>query len=337
MCSAQDPCPKGKYNSDTSNRTSSSATCTECTGNTYSDDPGALECKQCWSGTTGGIAPLDVNMGLSGNTTCVSLTCGITNDPNLASNTATYPLGSCVCKTYYSSTIQAADNANGYSGSCIKNCNNKGTLVGGTCNCYTGWSGTHCNVFVDPCDGIVCQNGGSCINGSCNCINNWTGTYCQTPGVQQINCGSNGTRLSNNTCQCDTNYTGSHCQDKDCGSHGYYSNNTCNCQPNYSGEFCQTFSEPDPCDNNFYDGSHWDQARGVPDGYHASNYPDGYIFGGEAWKQYPREVDRNNGTYVNNQYMSGGMTERPCTKEASLEYYKFYNYYLNQHGGDGGW
>lgn len=57
------------------------------------------------------------------------------------------------------------------------NCLNGGVCIDGTCNCPTGYSGTHCENF-NPCVNVTCLNGGYCANGQCVCPQGYTGSNC---------------------------------------------------------------------------------------------------------------------------------------------------------------
>ena len=60
-----------------------------------------------------------------------------------------------------------------------------------SCQCPSGWTGTHCEVDINECASNPCLNG-NCVNGVnqyfCNCQAGWTGTNCdQSKSYAAIN------------------------------------------------------------------------------------------------------------------------------------------------------
>ncbi|KAK3888945.1 hypothetical protein Pcinc_007013 [Petrolisthes cinctipes] len=117
-------------------------------------------------------------------------------------------------------------------------CNNKGDLKCGVCECYEGWTGQKCQCEANSESGgdstyefqcrpdntttDVCSNRGECVCGLCVCNTmeepkKIVGTYCECTNF--LNCeGSDGRICSDhgscqcNECQCDEGWTGKYCQ-----------------------------------------------------------------------------------------------------------------------------
>ena len=57
---------------------------------------------------------------------------------------------------------------------------------GYSCGCQNGYTGTHCETFMNNCGSNPCQNGGTCAEGtsttkySCSCPSGTGGVNCET-------------------------------------------------------------------------------------------------------------------------------------------------------------
>ena len=99
------------------------------------------------------------------------------------------------------------------------------------CNCPPQFTGTNCDIPVNPCGSGYCENGGTCQNNAkCNCPPGWDGEFCQTDKIECLlfPCKNGG------TCQ---------------NSPGSYK---CLCKDGFTGINCDTGSDnctPDPCNS----------------------------------------------------------------------------------------
>ncbi|XP_068222449.1 protein crumbs isoform X2 [Palaemon carinicauda] len=159
------------------------------------------------------------------------------------------------------------------------------TQDGYVCNCYTRYSGEHCQVDSGPLcllDEFQCENGGMCqedrLGNStyCACPVGLTGPRCQTV-MDESFCDNDNNPCRNNAtctmnsfgdiyeCQCKPGFSGINCDinDDDCVSQPCWYGGTCidkvnsfecNCEgTGYEGDICQTNIDEcllnDPCTN----------------------------------------------------------------------------------------
>ncbi|XP_042205015.1 protein crumbs-like [Homarus americanus] len=153
------------------------------------------------------------------------------------------------------------------------------------CNCYTRYSGQHCEEDTGPLchrPEFQCQNGGLCQEDrkgnltSCACRTGFTGSMCEVP-IDESFCDNDSNPCQNNAtctvtsfedtyeCLCQPGYNGEHCEvnEDDCASQpcwhggvcvdGIY-DFTCNCEgTGYEGAICEEnideCSTLDPCLN----------------------------------------------------------------------------------------
>ncbi|XP_049721123.1 protocadherin Fat 1 isoform X2 [Elephas maximus indicus] len=126
------------------------------------------------------------------------------------------------------------------------------------CKCSAVYTGTFCEVSVNPCSSNPCLYGGTCLVDSgdfvCQCRGLYTGQRCQlSPYCKDEPCKNGGTcfdSLDGAVCQCDSGFRGERCQsdiDECAGSpcrngaqcentHGSYH---CNCSQEYRGRHCE--------------------------------------------------------------------------------------------------
>jgi hypothetical protein len=151
-----------------------------------------------------------------------------------------------------------------HGGTCIQT-----TLTTSQCLCSTGYSGTYCEVVVNPCQPQSCFNNGTCLSTSnnaflCICLPNYSGTFCEQynpcTGSTCLNGGTCVISLSDvsgRACICPTAFTGqkcetpiSPCSSSPCVNNGICvvtpgtSNFTCVCTPGFRGVFCEAYINP---------------------------------------------------------------------------------------------
>ncbi|KAM9622277.1 protocadherin Fat 1 [Trichechus inunguis] len=129
---------------------------------------------------------------------------------------------------------------------------------GYSCKCSALYTGTYCEVSVNPCSSNPCLYGGTCLVDNrdfvCQCRGLYTGQRCQlSPYCKDEPCKNGGTcfdSLDGAVCQCDSGFRGERCQsdvDECAGSpcrngalcentHGSYH---CNCSQEYRGRHCE--------------------------------------------------------------------------------------------------
>ncbi|KAK7080255.1 DNA repair protein Rad9,Rhp9, partial [Halocaridina rubra] len=155
-------------------------------------------------------------------------------------------------------------------------CGQRGQCVpqteGYTCNCYTRYSGQHCDIDSGPlCNRpeYQCQNGGLCQEDHlgnitfCACPIGFTGSVCQVH-IDDAFCNNASNPCQNNAlctvtsfadtyeCQCQPGFSGEHCEinDDNCASQPCWNGGicndgvntyTCDCErTGYIGDICQT-------------------------------------------------------------------------------------------------
>lgn len=91
-----------------------------------------------------------------------------------------------------------------------------------TCNCQTGFTGTHCEVNIDDCVGVRCQSGQVCVDlvnhYECRCPVGYTGDNCT---------------LDADPCSKEPCLNGGICEMMTDHTHGF----VCLCPKNFTGEF----------------------------------------------------------------------------------------------------
>jgi hypothetical protein len=111
-----------------------------------------------------------------------------------------------------------------------KPCLNNGTCVSNnsnsySCSCTQGFSGTYCEIDIQPCKSVTCLDHGVCIvqnltSFKCICESGYEGDHCDilTDYCQGVVCDNNAqcrSSLLNFTCECLTNdFTGRYCETK---------------------------------------------------------------------------------------------------------------------------
>lgn len=67
-----------------------------------------------------------------------------------------------------------------------------------TCHCPYGYTGKHCEGFVDWCENMPCENGATCSQKgpqySCACAPGWSGKLCD---VEMVSCNDAALRKGN--------------------------------------------------------------------------------------------------------------------------------------------
>lgn len=134
-----------------------------------------------------------------------------------------------------------------------------------TCLCKNGYTGTNCDVTIDPCtsNGNPCENNARCVplqqgRFRCECGAGWEGPLCDVniDDCAELPCllNSNCTDLVNDfSCACPRGFTGKRCEVKVdlCGTspcmHGLCVDRLfefeCVCDPGWKGESCDINSE----------------------------------------------------------------------------------------------
>ncbi|KAK3099557.1 hypothetical protein FSP39_006219 [Pinctada imbricata] len=127
------------------------------------------------------------------------------------------------------------------------------------CNCPPQFSGSRCEIPVNPCGSGFCENGGTCLNNvRCDCPPGWEGDFCQTDKKEcdALPCKNGATcqnTLGSYYCTCKDGFTGQNCEtgsnncaSNPCRNGGVCRNElngyTCNCPYIYWGEQCQFVS-----------------------------------------------------------------------------------------------
>ncbi len=134
-----------------------------------------------------------------------------------------------------------------------------------TCHCTDLWTGAHCDVPVNQCEGSPCDNGGTCTSDrpgqfSCTCLPGWTGRHCEDDVNEcQLsspckNGGSCQNRPGSYICLCISGYSGTDCvetqdpcestpclNDGTCTSNG--DSYTCHCKFGSRGKNCEVRSK----------------------------------------------------------------------------------------------
>ncbi|XP_051506018.1 protocadherin Fat 1-like [Myxocyprinus asiaticus] len=130
------------------------------------------------------------------------------------------------------------------------------------CKCSTGYSGTHCEVNINPCDSNPCLYGGTCIQSNldyyCKCRGQYSGQRCQIgPYCKENPCQNGGQcidSLDGPICECEPGFKGERCMididecvDRPCFSDGHCVNThgsfNCSCSAGFTGRLCEMDTE----------------------------------------------------------------------------------------------
>lgn len=127
------------------------------------------------------------------------------------------------------------------------------------CTCPEGFSGSKCEIVVNPCVTAPCANGGTCMETQghfmCICPGGWTGNTCsinidECTSSPCLNGGTCVDEINSFECLCPPNWEGDHCQydtnecetSKPCmnaiSCQNVYGDYQCECQKGWTGKNC---------------------------------------------------------------------------------------------------
>lgn len=151
-------------------------------------------------------------------------------------------------------SIEVRCTADFYGPDCSTQCSNFVSCA----NCgLSGYTGDHCEINIDDCDGALCIHG-NCIDEvnsfRCECNTGFKGDYCETniDDCNGVNCnhGVCVDKVNSAECKCTPGFTGEvcdvdidDCEGVDCGNGvciDEISHHRCECNHGFAGERCDS-------------------------------------------------------------------------------------------------